>query len=80
LKEACLAKERCEESTGVRIRFQQLLSTLIASHLTLINKHDNTEVQIMSKSKDAKKDVKKKPVKSAKEKKEAKKQKKAGKE
>ena len=34
----------------------------------------------MSKSQDAKKDVKKKPVKSAKEKKEAKKLKKAGKE
>ena len=38
------------------------------------------EVEIMSKSKDVKKDTKKKPAKTAKEKKEAKKLKKAGKE
>jgi hypothetical protein len=39
-----------------------------------------SEVENMSKSKDAKKDTKKKPAKSVKEKKEAKKLKKAGKE
>jgi hypothetical protein len=55
-------------------------------HLQRISKNDvfagyeliKLEGQIMGKSKDVKKDAKKKPVKSAKEKKEAKKLKKAG--
>jgi len=44
------------------------------------SKQPYTEGEIMSKSKDVKKDTKKKPSKSVKEKKEAKKQKKSGKE